>query len=163
MNAPLCNVDEETLQTEEYDENVTKKRQFFGVLDNAMAAICKILKDIDWNQLNGSNDAELNKIRNESLNVWFKHLPLKYDCVEGEICHQYLFKLLQNKNPIIIGQNLSNLPFILKVFAKIASTKLSSKQLDNVVSEFAQTICKSQPQFAQNLTLNEKNNLGLQL
>merc|ERR1712157_178590 len=123
-------------ENEEYDGTAMKRRQFLGVLDN-----------------------ELNKIRNECLSIWFKHLPLKLDTVEGECCHSYVFKLLQNKNPIILGQNLSNLPFILKMFSKIAKTKLSSQQLDNVVSEFAKTICKSQPQFAQNLTMTEKSNL----
>merc|ERR1712083_980556 len=48
MNASICIVDEEALQNEEYDDNQTKKRQFFGVIYNAMSAICKVLKDIDW-------------------------------------------------------------------------------------------------------------------
>merc|ERR1712244_116549 len=103
MNAPITIVDQETLQNEEYDDTQSKKRQFLGVLDNAMATICKILKDIQWNKI--QQDAQLNKIRNDALNIWFKHLPLKSDCVEAQICHQYLFNLLQNKNPIIIGQN----------------------------------------------------------
>jgi len=159
INAPIRIFDEKNALQQNDDDQQLKQRQFLGVLDNAMAAICKILKDIQWNKI--QQDAQLNKIRNDALNIWFKHLPLKSDCVEAQICHQYLFNLLQNKNPIIIGQNLSNLPFLFKIFAQIRNTKLSSNKLDNVIAEFAKTICQSQPQFAQNLTNKEKQNLGL--
>ena len=138
-------------------EQKLKKRQFLAVIDNAMATICKV--DSEW--LKNNNNQQIQKIRNDALTIWIKHLPLKTDTVEAQICHQYLFKLIEAKNPIILGQNLSNIPSILKIFAKIRGTQLSTNQLDDVVKDFANTLCKQQPQFAQTLSVIERNNLGL--
>ena len=160
----LCIASEEALNGD--DEAVAqqnRQRQFLGVIDNAMATVCKVLRDIDWAQgQQQPGRQQLETVRNEAMTVWFKHLPLKSDTVEGRLCHEFVMKMVEKKHPIVIGQNLSNLPFVLKVFAAIRNTKMSTPSLDQVVAEFAQTLCKSQPQFAQNLSPAERRNLGLQ-
>ena len=56
------------------------------------------------------------------------------------MCHQSMFT----------RDSVSNLPFVLKVFAKARNTPLSTGELDQVVAQFAGTICNSQPVFVQN-------------
>merc|ERR1712192_89041 len=154
--APICVGAESEAKQQTQSDGEFARRQFLAVIDNAMATICKILVHIDW-----AKAEKLAPLRNECLSVWLRHLPLKSDVVEAKECHSYLFKLVTNKNPIVLGENLSNLPEVLKVFAKVRNTPLSSQELDGVVAQFARTICQSQPVFAQGLTAQERTNLGL--
>ena len=105
-----------------------------------MAAICKVLVHVDW--------ARLDKMRNECLGCG------SITCRSSRTrrrraCATSTSSRVDQQEPIVLGDNLSNLPFMLKVFATVRNTSLSTGELDQVVAQFASTICNSQPVFAQ--------------
>jgi len=53
------------------------------------------------------------------MNMWVSWLPLEYDEVEARACHKHLCSFITRNNPHVFGNNLSNLPQLLNIFATI--------------------------------------------
>lgn len=55
----------------------------------------------------------------EIFAAWVQMLPLEYDEVEARACHKHLCSFITRNNPHVFGNNLSNLPQLLIIFATI--------------------------------------------
>jgi len=55
----------------------------------------------------------------EIFAAWVQMLPLEYDEVEARACHKHLCSFITRNNPHVFGNNLSNLPHLLVIFATI--------------------------------------------
>jgi hypothetical protein len=55
----------------------------------------------------------------EIFAAWIGMLPLEYDEVEARACHKHLCSFITRNNPHVFGNNLSNLPQLLIIFATI--------------------------------------------
>jgi len=53
------------------------------------------------------------------MTLWVSWLPLEYDEVEARACHKHLCSFITRNNQHIFGNNLSNIPQLLNIFATI--------------------------------------------
>jgi importin-5 len=60
--------------------------------------------------------------RSKAIPEWLEHLPLKYDKDEATNVYECLCALVEKKSPELLGQNLANLPKIVRVLVHIAGT-----------------------------------------
>jgi hypothetical protein len=78
--------------------------------ENAISAVTKILK---WNA--GSINAD------ELIPVWFNWLPVVEDVDESPYIYGYLCDLIEANHPTILGNQNSNIPKIIAIFAEAFS------------------------------------------
>lgn len=76
--------------------------------ENAISSVTKIMH---------FNSSHLNV--NEIIPVWFSWLPAWEDETELPYIYDFLFKLIESKHLAILGENNSNLPRILSIFAEV--------------------------------------------
>lgn len=76
--------------------------------ENAISSVTKIMQ---------YNNSHLNV--NEIIPVWFSWLPAWEDESELPYIYNFLLMLIENKHPAILGENNSNLPRILQIFAEV--------------------------------------------
>jgi len=113
-------------------------RQFLALMDNVMSTVVKCMKHIEWNTVNlSTHDCnQLIALRNQCLQLFISHLPLKYDTIEARFCHTFFYSLVQNGKPIDFS-NPSNVPLILKIFATVMDTPLSTEALNQGMKQYA--------------------------
>jgi len=75
--------------------------------ENSISAVTKILK------YNNSCVDNLDKLHQ----VWFSWLPIHEDTEETPHVYGYLCDLIESNNPVIIGQDNSHVPDVIKLFA----------------------------------------------
>ena len=76
--------------------------------ENAISSVTKIMQ---------FNNSHLNV--NEIIPIWFNWLPAWEDESELPYIYNFLFMLIENKHPAILGENNSNLPRLLFIFAEV--------------------------------------------
>ena len=76
--------------------------------ENAISSVTKIMH---------FNNSHLNV--NEIIPVWFTWLPCWEDEAELPFIYDFLFMLIENKHPAILGENNSNLPRLLYIMAEL--------------------------------------------
>ncbi|XP_060845313.1 importin-5-like [Rhopalosiphum padi] len=75
--------------------------------ENAVSAIAKILE---------YNNSAVNV--NEILPLWLCNLPICEDTDEAPFVYGYLCKLIENQHPLVLGQNNSNIPSLIRIIAE---------------------------------------------
>jgi hypothetical protein len=88
----------------------SRSEKYAAPTENAISSIGRILR-YQSDQL-GDRVAEL-------TNMWVSWLPITTDDEEARTVHELLCWFLKNNNPHIFGNNYSNLPKILNIFASI--------------------------------------------
>jgi len=78
--------------------------------ENAISAVTKILK---WNSGSINND--------ELIPVWFSWLPVVEDVDESPYIYGYLCDLIEGNHPLILGNQNSNIPKVIEIFAEAFS------------------------------------------
>lgn len=76
--------------------------------ENAISSVTKIMQ---------YNNSHLNV--NEIIPVWFSWLPAWEDESELPYIYNFLFMLIENKHPAILGENNSNLLRLLYIFSEV--------------------------------------------
>ncbi|CAF3778897.1 unnamed protein product [Rotaria socialis] len=74
--------------------------------ENAISAVTKILK------FNNSCVDNIDKLHH----IWLSWLPIYEDTEETPHVYGYLCDLIEQNNPVIVGQDQSNIPTIIKLF-----------------------------------------------
>jgi len=90
----------------------SREQENVNPTENAISAVTKILK---WNQ--GAINVD------EILPVWLSWLPVVEDVDESPYVYGYLCDLIEANHPIILGQNNSNIPRIIAIFAEAFSVE----------------------------------------
>lgn len=101
-----------------------KQEAFKAATANAVSALFKIVQF-------RSTVAGVNP--NELLSIWFNALPVTGDYLEAQIVHKHFIELVQQNNPVILGQNLANLPQVLRVIANITLSELVDEDTKKVI------------------------------
>jgi hypothetical protein len=101
--------------------------------DNAVASLGRIIK----HQASAKSDS-LTQI----IHQWLKFLPITYDLNECPEQHELLCDILLQKPEFILGENISNLPNILRILSKIYKSKYSVKEVNEKI-EHAFGVIKS--------------------
>lgn len=113
--------------------------------DNAVAALGKIIK-----HQNANVDISI------WIPKWLNLLPLKYDVSESVNQHTLLVEILLTSPTLVLDNDNSNLPKILRILAKIYDTKFSSTELDkNILTMFNNV--KQNPNLHQFVMLAKEN------
>jgi len=81
----------------------------------------------------------------ELLAYWMKCLPVGGDNIEARIVHKNFVELVGQNNPVIVGQNHANIPFILKVFGQIVDNQ--DLVTDDVNAKVCQLLRQMQAQL----------------
>lgn len=108
---------------------------------NAVSALFKFIQF-------RSNNAHVLANRAQYLQTWLQSLPVGGDNIEARIVHGHLINLIQQNNPIILGQNQSNIPKILQIFADIVNTPTVDEETQAAIIQIVRQISQ-QPQFMQ--------------
>jgi len=90
----------------------SREQENVNPTENAISAVTKILK---WNQ--GAINVD------EILPVWLSWLPVVEDVDESPYVYGYLCDLIEANHPMILGQNNSNIPRIIAIFAEAFSVE----------------------------------------
>ena len=99
--------------------------------DNAVAALGKIIKH------QGTQSEELTK---SLINHWLKYLPITYDTNECPEQHDLLCDIIIHKSELILGSNNENLPSVLRILARIYTTKYSTKEINEKIDMIFKSI-----------------------
>jgi hypothetical protein len=122
--------------------------QFEGARDNATSSIGKIIK-------NQTNNIEIASV----LPHWLDNLPIIHDLDESTEQHLMLCQIVNNQSNLVIGENYVNLPKVLKIFAKIYSTKkYSNEEIDTNIKNIVTSILQNE--VTRNILVNTKDNLS---
>jgi len=104
---------------------------------------------------------------NEVSILWLSWLPLQVDMMEAKIAHKQLCRLIKANNAHILGENFSNLPRILAVFADIIGSKLVKKETTAEIIEIVKGMQVQIPNIVaaafQSLPQNKQERLSRQL
>ena len=65
----------------------------------------------------------------EVIQVWLNNLPLKFDKPEGKIQHEFLADILIGNGQLVLGNNGSNIPKIVKIMADVLDTKVCTPEI----------------------------------
>jgi len=98
--------------------------EFGHAKDNAISALGKIIKY--QNQY-----LDINTI----VPQWLGYLPLKWDPKEAVDQHELLVEIIEKNPSIVIGNENSNLPRLLRILAYVIDTKYSSEELDGRIKK----------------------------
>jgi hypothetical protein len=122
---------------------------------NAVSALFKFIQF-------RSNNAHISANAQKYLNIWLQTLPVSGDYIEARIVHGHLVALIQKNDPIILGQNYSNIPKILQIFADIVSTNLVNEESQAAIIQILKQL-STQPQIIgqamNSLTTEQQNKL----
>jgi len=99
--------------------------------DNAVASLGKIIKH------QGSQNEDITK---SLINQWLKYLPITYDTNECPEQHELVCDILMHKSELILGANNENLPLILRILARIYTTKYSTKEINEKIDNIFKLI-----------------------
>ncbi|XP_033637766.1 importin-5-like isoform X2 [Asterias rubens] len=99
----------------------SKSRDNINATENAIAAVTKILQH---------NNSKLNL--HELLPVWLSWLPVTEDKEEAVHVYSFLCDLIESNNPIILGDNNSNLPNLLAILAESFISEALSEDVNSL-------------------------------
>lgn len=100
-----------------------EKNKVYGhCRDNCISALGKIIK-------NHNDKINLNEV----IQVWLNNLPLKFDKPEAKIQHELLTDILLSNGQLVLGNNGSNIPKIVKIFAEVLDTKVCTPEIKNKI------------------------------
>ena len=91
--------------------------------DNAVASLGKIIKY-------QPNSVDLKNF----VPKWLFYLPLKTDEIEFSEQHNLFCDIILQRNDLILGENGTNLPKIIKTLAQILKTKYSNEEIDTKIA-----------------------------
>jgi len=97
----------------------SRNKSFASSTENAISSVGKIIQ---------FQTSFLNEKLPEVIKLWLSWLPLQIDLIEAKLVHKQLCTLIETNHPGIFGENFSNLPVILGIFADITSSKLVNKE-----------------------------------
>jgi len=106
--------------------------------DNAVAALGKIIKH------QGTQSEDLTK---SLINHWLKYLPITYDTNECPEQHELLCDIIIHKSELILGSNNENLPSVLRILARIYTTKYSTKEINDKIDLIFKSIKNNKTLF----------------
>ncbi|KAJ3107924.1 Importin-5 [Phlyctochytrium planicorne] len=98
------------IEAAQIDLKVPNQRMKVMLKDNAVAAICRILKNIG---------RALLPTYDELLRIWVASMPVLRDGDEVEHTTEFLLELIQSQNPVVLGEGNSNLPQVVKILAEL--------------------------------------------
>ena len=118
--APQCiNALYEALKVPQSDE---KNKVYGHCKDNTISALGKIIK-------NHHDKINLTEV----IQVWLNSLPLKFDKPEAKVQHELLTDILLSNGQLVLGNNGSNIPKIIKIFADVLDTKVCTPEIKNKI------------------------------
>lgn len=97
--------------------------------DNAIASLGKIIKF-------QHNSIDVNNI----ILKWLNLLPLKYDAKEAANQHDFLCDVVISNSQLVVGENNSNLPRIIRILAKVYDSKNSNDEVDKKILQIFEGI-----------------------
>ena len=121
-----------------------KKREAKAATANAVSALFKFIQY-------RSNNPYISAHMPQVTQTWLGALPVGGDMIEAKIVHNHLVAQVQQNNAVILGQNHSNIPKILQVFADIVNTQAVSAETQTVIVQLLKQMSQ-QPQFFQQAT-----------
>lgn len=130
-----------------------REKESLNATENAIAAVTKIMQQ---------HSANLNL--EEIIPVWFSWLPVTEDKEEAGHVYSFLCDLIQTNNPVILGENNSNLPNILAVIAEAFAREALSdnKEVFTKCCAIVQQVQNDNQMWALCLTgLNEEHQQAL--
>ena len=114
--APQCiNALYEALKVPQSEE---KNKVYGHCKDNTISALGKIIK-------NHHDKINLTEV----IQVWLNNLPLKFDKPEAKIQHEFLADILIGNGQLVLGNNGSNIPRIVKIMADVLDTKVCTPEI----------------------------------
>ena len=125
----------------------TEKENLKFARDNAISALCKVIK---------YHGQEFPDELNTLLDLWINSMPIKQDKEEAKINNKFLLDILNKEPNKILGENNKNLGKIIVIFAEAYQTQGSSNTMDKEIEKLAEGI-KNNPEYSNILNETIKN------
>jgi len=86
----------------------------------------------------------------EAIKQWLNFLPIESDILEAKSVNERICRLIQSNNQYVIGENFSNLPRILYLFAHSISTKFAKPETTEIMTSLLVQMKANQPEIFHN-------------
>lgn len=81
----------------------------------------------------------------EVMTMYLNYLPLREDRLEGKDVYERLCVMLEEQNPVLLGENFCNLPRIITIFGEVLGTDFLEEEQHNRMLALLRTIQASLP------------------
>jgi hypothetical protein len=81
----------------------------------------------------------------EVVKLWVDNLPIKFEKKEARAQHELLLDIILTSNAsLIFGEKGENMPHVVKIFAEIVNTKLSTDAIKTKILQVIQLLASNE-------------------